>query len=116
MNCDNELLPERALARAEKLDDYYALHKKPIGPLHGLPISVKSHIGRKGCGTNCGFIAWGGRTSPDDALILQILLAAGAVLYVQTTEPQGLVCQTLRRKTRYRVLTFGFAGDDRNDQ
>lgn len=32
------------LARAKYLDDYLAEHKKPIGPLHGLPISVKDQV------------------------------------------------------------------------
>lgn len=40
-NCLTELLPSRALARAKELDDYFASHGRPIGPLHGLPISVK---------------------------------------------------------------------------
>ncbi|KAK8196059.1 hypothetical protein M8818_007211 [Zalaria obscura] len=43
-NCVTDLLPDRALTRAKYLDDYLAEHKKPIGPLHGLPISVKEHI------------------------------------------------------------------------
>lgn len=33
-----------ALARAQYLDDYMAEHKKPIGPLHGLPISLKDQV------------------------------------------------------------------------
>lgn len=91
VNCVDELLPERALARAKELDEYYAKHEGPVGPLHGVPISVKSHIGMKGLDSNGGFVGWVGRKSPDDANVLKILLAAGAVLYVRTTEPQSLV-------------------------
>jgi hypothetical protein len=40
VNCCTELLPERALERAKYLDEYYSKNRKPIGPLHGLPISV----------------------------------------------------------------------------
>lgn len=29
-NCITELLPERALARAQYLDEYFAQHRKPI--------------------------------------------------------------------------------------
>ena len=46
-NCLTELLPERALNRARELDEYFSIHKKPVGPLHGLPISVKEMIGMK---------------------------------------------------------------------
>lgn len=40
VNCCTELLPERALERAKYLDEYYSKNQKPVGPLHGLPISV----------------------------------------------------------------------------
>ncbi|QDS68693.1 hypothetical protein FKW77_002767 [Venturia effusa] len=85
------LLPERALARAAELDAYYAEHKKPIGLLHGLPISVKEHVGMKGLDLNAGFVGWVGRVAEADALILQILWTAGAVFYVRTTQPQSLM-------------------------
>ena len=40
---------------------------------------------------NAGFVAWVGRTSKEDALILQILWAAGCVFYARTTQPQSLM-------------------------
>jgi amidase len=86
-----ELLPERALKRAAELDAYYSEHKKPIGPLHGLPISVKEHVGMKGLDLNAGFISWIGKVAGADALILQILATAGAIFYVRTTQPQSLM-------------------------
>ncbi|KAI0131781.1 acetamidase [Xylariales sp. AK1849] len=91
VNCITELLPERALNRARELDEYLAAHKKPVGPLHGVPISVKEHLGMKGLDLNAGFVAWVGRISASDALILQILWEAGAVFYVRTTQPQTLM-------------------------
>lgn len=41
MNCALEFFPEAALAQAKELDAYFEKYKKPIGPLHGLPISLK---------------------------------------------------------------------------
>ncbi|KAH8811123.1 amidase signature domain-containing protein [Xylogone sp. PMI_703] len=90
-NCITELLPERALARAKYLDDYFAEHKKPIGPLHGLPISVKEMIGMKELGLNAGYVAWWGKTASEDAHVLQILWDAGAVFYARTTQPQSMM-------------------------
>ncbi|KAL2048048.1 hypothetical protein ABVK25_011085 [Lepraria finkii] len=90
-NCVTELLPERALARAKELDGYLAEHKRVQGPLHGLPISVKEHIGMKDLDLNAGFVAWVGTKAEDDALILKILWQAGCVFYVRTTEPQTLM-------------------------
>ncbi|KAL1303863.1 hypothetical protein AAFC00_000319 [Neodothiora populina] len=90
-NCITELLPERALERAEFLDDYMAKNGKPIGPLHGLPISVKEHIGMAGLSLNAGFVSWADRVASADAHILSLLWNAGAVFYARTTEPQTLM-------------------------
>ncbi|OTB01086.1 hypothetical protein M426DRAFT_323737 [Hypoxylon sp. CI-4A] len=90
-NCITELLPKRALERAAELDQYLATNKKPFGPLHGVPISVKEHIGIKGEDLNAGYVAWVGRVSEEDALIVQYLWEAGAIFYVRTTQPQTLM-------------------------
>lgn len=90
-NCITELLPERAIARAKFLDKYLSEHGKPIGPLHGLPISVKEHIGMKDLGLNAGFVSWWDHKAGDDALVLKILWRAGCVFYARTTQPQTLM-------------------------
>ena len=90
-NCITELLPERAIARARYLDEYLSEHGKPIGPLHGLPISVKEHIGMKDLGLNAGFVSWWDHKAEDDALVLKILWHAGCVFYARTTQPQTLM-------------------------
>ena len=90
-NCITELLPERALERARYLDEYYREHERPIGPLHGLPISVKEHIGMKDLGLNAGFVSWWDNKGTDDAHILRILWTAGCVFYARTTQPQTLM-------------------------
>jgi Asp-tRNA(Asn)/Glu-tRNA(Gln) amidotransferase A subunit family amidase len=91
VNCVTELMPVTALERAAFLDSYLKEHGKPIGPLHGLPISVKEHINMKGLTCNAGFISWHDRVPSENAHILEILLDAGAVLYVRTTQPQTLM-------------------------
>jgi len=91
-NCLTELLPSRALQRAASLDAAFTANgNKPIGPLHGLPISVKEHVGMGGLDLNAGFVSWVGRVATHDALILRQLWAAGAVFYARTTEPQTLM-------------------------
>ena len=90
-NCITELLPEAALERANYLDSYLLQEKKPIGPLHGLPISVKEHVAMKGLTCNAGFIAWSKNVPDDDATILKLLWNAGAVFYARTTQPQTLM-------------------------
>ena len=62
-----------------------------MGPLHGLPISVKENIGIEGLKYNAGFVAWADKEASEDALVLTVLLKAGCVLYARTTLPQTLV-------------------------
>ncbi|RAO69365.1 uncharacterized protein BHQ10_005377 [Talaromyces amestolkiae] len=91
VNCVTELMPEEALERAKYLDDYLAKHGKPIGPLHGLPVSIKEHLPMKGRTINCGYVAWWGRISEVTYSGTEVLYNAGAVLYVRTTQPQSLM-------------------------
>ncbi|KAF3909742.1 Acetamidase [Arthrobotrys entomopaga] len=90
-NCATELLPTLALSRAEYLDNHLTQHHRPIGALHGLPISVKEHIGIKSHDLNAGFVSWVGNTATEHADILKPLYDAGAIFYVRTTEPQTLM-------------------------
>ena len=90
-NCVTEVLVERASSRAEYLDDYFAQNGKPIGPLHGLPISVKEQIGMKGLGLNAAYVSWWGKVAEEDAHVLQILWRAGAVFHARTTQPQTIM-------------------------
>lgn len=39
--CLMDFFPDEALERARELDAYYAQHGKTVGPLHGVPVSVK---------------------------------------------------------------------------
>ena len=44
-----------ALAQANELDDYYEKNGKTVGPLHGLPISLKDQFRVKvGCRCRSG--------------------------------------------------------------
>ncbi|KAF8602283.1 amidase [Ceratobasidium sp. AG-I] len=92
-NCVTEIMFGSALARAAELDAHLAKTGSVVGPLHGVPVSIKDHILVEGEDTSTGYISWAGRTvSKRDACIVQILRAAGAVIYVKTANPQSLLC------------------------
>ena len=53
-SCLTEVLFPSALADARALDAHFAAHKKPVGPLHGLPVSLKDQFCLKGLETIMG--------------------------------------------------------------
>ncbi|CAG9981830.1 unnamed protein product [Clonostachys byssicola] len=91
VNCVTELLPQAALKRAKWLDNYYKEHGRTIGPLHGLPISVKEHISLKGWEVNFSFVARIGTIVDTDGLALKAMCDAGAIPFARTTQPQTLM-------------------------
>ncbi len=95
-NCALEFFPELALARAKELDDILQKTGKTVGPLHGLPISLKDQFRIKGLETSMGYVAWVGKFETSNSVLVDLLLEAGAVFYVKTSVPQSLmVCETV---------------------
>lgn len=82
-NCVVELFEDEALARAAWLDAELERTGRPVGPLHGVPISIKDHIEVKGHDTPSGFIGLVGKmVAEEDAHLVKILRDAGAVFFV----------------------------------
>ena len=91
-NCLTEIFFEEGIKRAEELDKYLVETGKVIGPLHGVPVTIKDHIQVKDHDTSAGYIAWVNRTiATKDAVAVSILRKAGAVLYAKTSNPQTLL-------------------------
>ncbi|KZF19859.1 amidase [Xylona heveae TC161] len=92
-NCLSDVLFQQALAQADELDAYIAAHGKPIGRLHGLPVSWKDQIRVEGAETTVGYISNLGRkeTAKDEALLVKELRELGAVIYAKTNVPTALM-------------------------
>ncbi|PIL31996.1 hypothetical protein GSI_06700 [Ganoderma sinense ZZ0214-1] len=91
VNCLTEIFVDKALQRAAELDTYLKEHGKVMGPLHGLPVSLKDQIPIKNLETTMGYAAWVGKYAEDDAVIVKLLLHAGAVPFVRTNLPQTIM-------------------------
>ncbi|CEL10468.1 Putative Acetamidase-B [Aspergillus calidoustus] len=93
-NCVHEFFPEAAFSQAKELEEYFAKHGKPVGPLHGLPVSLKNQL--RGYETSMGYISWLGKYDKEDSVMTHLLRKAGAIFYVKTSVPQTvLVCETV---------------------
>lgn len=90
-NCVTEVLYAEALERAQYLDDYIDKHGKPIGPLHGLPISLKDCFITAPHPSSIGMAAFANEPLQADTLLVNILRDLGAVFYVKTNIPTAMM-------------------------
>lgn len=90
-NCALELFTDEGLERAQFLDDFYAKHGKTVGPLHGLPISLKEQMNYKGKITHGGYVGMIDHIPAEHGVSVGLLERLGAVFYVRTNQPQTLM-------------------------
>ena len=86
INAVVELRPEDVLAEADAADA--ALKSgATVGPLHGVPFSVKSNLDVAGYATNEGTVALKDLVASSDAPIVEKMRSAGAVVLARTNMP-----------------------------
>jgi amidase len=95
VNCLTETYFEKALKRAKYLDIFKA-QGRTIGPLHGLPISLKDSFQVAGSQATLGIVSFLDHASKKNSPLVDILLKLGAILYVKTNVPQTLAVKFLR--------------------
>ncbi len=80
-------LGDAALAQAEAHDAQFA-RSGPIGPLHGVPVTVKENIDQDGRSTPNGVSAYADVIAPEDSPVVRNLKAAGAIIIGRTNTPE----------------------------
>jgi amidase len=88
--CLTQWFMNDALERAKELDQYLEKQGKTIGPLHGVPISIKEHIPVAGTYSSQGSLASTVYNEVDSHMV-KILREAGAVFYCKTNQPQTIM-------------------------
>ncbi|TVY48476.1 putative amidase [Lachnellula occidentalis] len=119
-NCLTEIFFDDAIARAKSLDREYKKTGKTVGLLHGVPISLKDMFRVKGYDASIGIASLAEKPSTENSVLVDILLAQGAVLYCKTNIPQTLMAldsdnhifgRTLNPRNR-RVTAGGSSGGE----
>ncbi|GAD97024.1 acetamidase [Paecilomyces variotii No. 5] len=113
-NCLSEILFDEAISRAKELDDHLTQTGKPVGPFHGLPISLKDNFNIIGKDSTVGFASLVNDPATYNSTLTDLLLETGAVLYVKTNVPTAMmIAETVNNvfgrtvNPRNRNLTSG---------
>lgn len=78
---------DKAVKRATALDDYQKKYDKTIGPLHGLPISLKDSFFLATHTSSIGLIKYARQSIDSTAPLAKMMHDLGGVFYVKTNTP-----------------------------
>jgi amidase len=79
-------LHEAALAEATAADQALA-RGAPVGPLHGVPVTIKVNVDQAGCPTDNGVVAFKGVMATRDNPVVANLRRAGGIVIGRTNTP-----------------------------
>lgn len=92
-NAFTEVLFDDALQRARKLDHHFHETGRVVGPLHGIPITLKDQFNIKGVDTTLGYVGRAFMPAVEDAVLVSILQDLGGVIIAKTNLPQSIMVQ-----------------------
>lgn len=105
LSCLTETMFDDAIKRGEYLDKYLAKHGKPVGPLHGVPISLKDHFNYVGVASTAGYVSFLDHPLPEkNSPLVEVLLSLGAILYCKTNIPLTMMTADSQTNLFGRVL------------
>jgi len=86
VNAVTLVLADEARAAADAADAALA-RGDDVGPLHGLPITVKENVGVAGTATTHGLVSYADKFADEDAPVVGFLRDAGAIVMARTNMP-----------------------------
>jgi len=79
-------LGEAARAAAERADQAVS-NRGALGPLHGVPVTIKENVDQAGCATTNGVVAFRNLIAQENSPVVANWTAAGAVILGRTNTP-----------------------------
>ncbi|KAI8940514.1 hypothetical protein NX059_004191 [Plenodomus lindquistii] len=94
-NCFTEILFDDAIEQARELDEFHAKSGRVIGPLHGVPMTLKDQFDVKGYDSTLGYVGRAFKPAARDCVIVTILKQMGAIIVAKSNLPQSIMwCET----------------------
>ena len=95
------------MERASQLDHLFETTGKVVGPLHGLPISLKDNFDIAGRASSVGFVGWADDLATVNSSLVDLLDKLGAVVYVKTNVPTAMmIAETVNNLFGRSVVTL----------
>lgn len=86
---------ENAIRRAVELDKYLAQNGTLLGPLHGIPTTLKDQFNLAGFDTTLGYVGKAFQPATNDATLVKMLQSLGAIIMAKSNLPQSIMwCET----------------------
>ena len=82
---------DSALETAKRLDQHLERTGEVVGPLHGLPVSLKDNFQVEGVDSTVGFTRWVGQPATENSAMVDLLTSLGAVVYIKTNVPTAMM-------------------------
>ena len=92
VNCFTQRRQEASLIAAAVADQARSAGED-LGPLHGLPLTIKENLDLRGTDATLGIPARTGQPADTDAAIVSAIQSAGAIILGKTNVPQLLLAQ-----------------------
>lgn len=91
--CLSEICFAKAEQRAEELDTILRTSGQVVGPLHGIPVSLKDRFHVDGLDSACGYVSWleQPKSAVDEGVLVRRLKEAGAVIFAKTNVPMSML-------------------------
>lgn len=104
-NCLSEIFFGEAVSIARSLDEHLQNTGRLVGPLHGLPISLKDNFNVIGKDSTVGFASLVGQPATYNATLVELLEQLGAVRYCKTNVPTAMMI--VRTMEQFEIYTTG---------
>lgn len=66
-------------------------NKRPIGPLHGLVVTLKDQFNIKGYDSTLGYVGRSFNPATEDAVLVKMLKSLGAIILAKSNLPQSIM-------------------------
>ncbi|BGP47804.1 hypothetical protein JCM10450v2_003669 [Rhodotorula kratochvilovae] len=90
-NVLTEILFNRAVKQAMDLDAEFEKTGKIVGPLHGVPVSIKDQVDIEGADTTMGLTHKINRPATTDATLIRVIREAGGIPFTKSNVPQTML-------------------------